>query len=239
MSLTMTNELFLAQFRHWIREMRRVASEKPGTGACTLASGMELWLWSLNHLLYAQDALGKPLYKDQRQGVTFPMADALSWLLASRYQILDVLELETAGRENSALGEALPGIVQFLSDLCHVQAVRASGEVARICSQLVYSYNRHPEWGDPGACVTNNELIAAESLVPGAAAGIAGSSDVTSEDGAHPVKAGPCVHFDGMETFQRLHSKLSGCYTGSALAKDRAATALTKVTIPEALDYPM
>jgi hypothetical protein len=31
---------------------------------------------------------------------------------------------------------------------------------------------------------------------------------------------------------------LDGCITGSYLAKDRAAEALSKVMIPEALDYP-
>jgi len=50
LSLTMTNELFLAQFKQWIAEMRRLAGERPGTGACTLASAMQLWLWTLNHV---------------------------------------------------------------------------------------------------------------------------------------------------------------------------------------------
>ena len=35
----------------------------------------------------------------------------------------------------------------------------------------------------------------------------------------------------------RLRTKLDGCLTGSQLAKDRAAEALTKVMIPAALDY--
>ena len=52
------------------------------------------------------------------------------------------------------------------------------------------------------------------------------------------MKAGPCVHFDGMDEFVRLRTKLDGCLTGCRLAKDRAAEALTQVMIPEALDYP-
>ena len=52
-------------------------------------------------------------------------------------------------------------------------------------------------------------------------------------------KAGPCVRFDGTEAFVRLRLKLDGCLTGVRLAKDRAADALTKVMIPEALDYPV
>ena len=35
-----------------------------------------------------------------------------------------------------------------------------------------------------------------------------------------------------------LRHRLDGCLTGSQLAKDRAADALTRVMIPEALDYP-
>jgi hypothetical protein len=36
-----------------------------------------------------------------------------------------------------------------------------------------------------------------------------------------------------------MRSRLDGCLYGFGLAKDRAATALTTVMIPEALDYPM
>jgi hypothetical protein len=36
-----------------------------------------------------------------------------------------------------------------------------------------------------------------------------------------------------------MRAKLDGCLYGFGLAKDRAATALTTVMIPEALDYPM
>ena len=97
LTVTMTNDVFLAQFRAWIAEMRHIASTRPGTGACTLASAMQMWLWTLNHLHKATDAEGNKLYHGQRQGVTFAMADALCWLLASRCQILDVLELEARG----------------------------------------------------------------------------------------------------------------------------------------------
>ena len=51
-------------------------------------------------------------------------------------------------------------------------------------------------------------------------------------------KPGPCASFHGLEQFTRLRVRLDGCLTGSRLAKDRAADALTKVMIPEALDYP-
>jgi hypothetical protein len=47
------------------------------------------------------------------------------------------------------------------------------------------------------------------------------------------------VNLTGLEPFTRLRTKLDGCLTGARLAKDRAAEALTKVMIPEALDYPV
>jgi hypothetical protein len=35
-----------------------------------------------------------------------------------------------------------------------------------------------------------------------------------------------------------LQNRLSQCLSGSRLAKDRAADAVSKIVIPEALDYP-
>jgi alkylation response protein AidB-like acyl-CoA dehydrogenase len=201
MSITMISELFLTQFRQWSRDLRQIADRHPDTGACTLASAMELWLWTLAHLQKTKDADGKPLYHSQRHGVVFPFADALCWLLASRAQILDTLELKEKGPENPVLAEGLEGYVNFFSDLCYVQAARAAGEVGRICAELVYGYNQH----------TDCDKDAMESIMPGIGA--------TGE-------------------FSSLRSKLDICLTGSRLAKDRAAIALSKVTIPEALDYP-
>ncbi len=117
LSITMTNELFLAQFKQWIAEMRWLAGERPGTGACTLASAMQLWLWTLNHVMESRDADGVKLFHKTRQGVTFPLADALCWLLAARQFILDVAELETKGAENPALANGLAGTVGFFTDL--------------------------------------------------------------------------------------------------------------------------
>ena len=240
MSVTMTNEIFLAQFRQWIAELRQVAAEKPGTGACALASAMELWEWTLRYLLTAVDADGKKLYRDQRQGVTFPMADALSWLAGARYLIMDVLELEEKGAENPTLAEGLPGLVQFYSDLCHVQAGRASGEVGRICAELVFGYNQHPTWDSAGeTCYQSDDLDELEGLMPGISASARAVSDVIEIDGSHADKAGPCVRFEGYQTYARLRSRLDGCLSGTRLAKDRAAQALTQVMIPETLDYPL
>jgi len=150
LTVTMTSGLFLAQFRGWMAELRRIASERPGIGACTLATAMELWLWTLEYLQGAKDADGAALYHGQRQGVTFAQADALCWLLAARSLILDVMELEKKGPENPVVAEGLPGLVQFYSDLCYVQSARAAGEVGRVCAELVYGYSRPAAQGAAG-----------------------------------------------------------------------------------------
>jgi len=241
LSMTMTNELFLAQFQQWIADMRRLASDRPGTGACTLASAMQLWLWTLHHVQSATDADGAKLYHKSRQGVTFPLADALCWLLAVRQFILDVVELETKGAENPALADGLPGLVGFYTDLCHVQCARAAGEINRICAELVHGYNRHPAWDETSchACYCAAELETLEGLIPGIDGSARAYSDVAEVGEPHPLKRGPCVKFAGLEDFVRLRAKLDGCLTGSRLAKDRAAEALTKVMTREALDYPV
>jgi alkylation response protein AidB-like acyl-CoA dehydrogenase len=237
LTVTMTSEVFLAQFRTWIRQMRRIASDRPGTGACTLASAMNLWLWTLNYLQKATDPDGNKLYHGQRQGVTFALADALCWLLASRYQILDVLELEARGSADAVAAEGLIGTVQFLSDLCHTQAAQAAGEASRICAELVFGYNCHPSWDEQEHrnCFLASELDEYEETMPGISAF---AVDVLATDGTHPQKAGPCAGCAGSSEFLRLQSKLTTCLTGARLAKDRAAETVSKVMIPEALDYP-
>ena len=237
LTVTMTNPLFLAQFRQWIVEMRHVAARRPGTGACTLATAMTMWLWTYEHLQAATDADGLKLYHSPRQGVTFRLADALCWLLAARQFVLDVMELEEKGPANPVVAEGLGGLVNFYTDLAHVQTTRAAGECGRVCAELVFGYNRHPAWDAEGykGCYQVAELDEFESIIPGLGAC---AVDVIGPQGEHPPKAGPCATCRGAERFQRLRMKLDSCLTGSQLAKDRAADAIAHVMIPEALDYP-
>jgi alkylation response protein AidB-like acyl-CoA dehydrogenase len=241
LSVTMTNEVFLAQFRQWIDEMRDIAASHPGTGACTLGSAMQMWLWTLLYLQRATDADGNKLYAGARQGVTFPLADALCWLLASRYQVLDILELGRHGHDDPAVGEAMPGLVNFFTDLCHVQATSAAGEVGRVCAELLFGYRRHPSWDAAGCatCYQSDELDELESIIPGISVTAPAYADVIGRDGSHAPKAGPCARADGLEPFMRMRTRMDGCLTGSRLAKDRAAEALTRIMIPEALGYPV
>jgi alkylation response protein AidB-like acyl-CoA dehydrogenase len=237
LSVTMANPLFLAQFKAWIREMRGIASDRPGTGACMLATAMGMWLWTLERLQRSTDADGGRLYQSARQGVTFPLADALCWLLAARCQILDAIELEKRGADDPAVSEGLPGLVNFMTDLCHVQSARASGEVSRICAELVFGYNRHPAWDEAGyhGCFHQEELDSLEDVMPGIGSyGL----DIIASDGSHPKKAGPCAKCNGAEDFLSFQTKLATCLTGCRLSKDRAAEAISKMMIPEALDYP-
>jgi hypothetical protein len=189
----------------------------------------------------ANDADGGKLYHKKRQGVTFPLADALCWLLAARQFILDVIELETKGAENPVLADGLAGTVAFFTDLCHVQAARAAGEAGRITAEIVHGYNRHPAWDDAScqACYCAEELTDLEGIIPGIDGSARAYSDVAESGEKTPLKAGPCVKFPGLEAFVQLRAKLDGCLTGCRLAKDRAAEALTKVMTREALDYPV
>ncbi len=238
LSVCMQNEVFLAQFDGWTKELRHIASERPDTGACNLASAFVLWRYTHQHLQVATDAAGEKLYQGPRQGVTFALSDALAWLMAARALVLDVIALEQKGGENAVVAEGLPGLVTFYEDLAHVQCARASGEVGRICAELVYGYNLHPTWGEEArkACYEAKDLDELEDLIPGIGSC---AVDVIGEGGTHPDKAGPCAHCTRVADFAVLRMKLDQCLTGARLAKDRAAEALSKVMIPEALDYPV
>jgi hypothetical protein len=239
LSITMINDLFLAQFRQWIKDLRGIAGRRPESGACTLASAMELWLFTLNYLQKAKDADGKPLYHSQRHGVVFPFADALCWLLSSRQQILDLLELEEKGPGNPVVAAGLAGYVNFFSDLCHVQAARAAGEVGRISAELVYGYNSHPDWCKEamGTCFRGDQLDTMECIIPGIADCGGALGGTVEADGPQIIKACPSL-LESLQTFEQLRHRLDICLTGARLAKDRATIAISNIMIPEALDYP-
>jgi alkylation response protein AidB-like acyl-CoA dehydrogenase len=145
LSITMTNEVFLAKLRIWIGEYARLGKEKPESGAAIVAKSMEMWLWTLEFLHRAKDPSGARLYHNRRQNVTFPMADALCWVVSSRCQVADVMELAEKGPENPIVAEGLEGSVAFFSDLAVVQAARAAGECARVCASMVHGFGPQDE----------------------------------------------------------------------------------------------
>ena len=176
-----------------------------------------------------------------RQGVTFPLADALCWLLA-----VAPADPRRAGTRRAGPGESGGGrrparaTLKFFTDLCHVQTARAAGEVGRICAELVFGYNRHPAWDDEGYARLlpgQDELDALEGLIPGIASAAPPTSSTV--DGSHPAKAGPCAGFDGLRPVPPT-ARPSWMVASPARAWPRTAPPkrVTKVMIPEALDYP-
>ncbi len=171
LSVTMVNEVFLAVFRVWVAELHQIAVFRPAAGALTLATAAELWLWTLEHLQKATDAHGKKLFSSNRHGVTFPMADALSWIVAARQQILDVLELEAEGPGNAVAAEGLEGAVNFLFDLSTVQSASAASECARICAEMVHGFNAPGGNGSGAASAALEPFTALRAHVDAALAG--------------------------------------------------------------------
>ncbi len=145
LSVTMSRPIFLQQMQQWIAHLRDVAKQHPALGAGTLANAMEMWFWSREYLSTAKDAFGKDLYTNQRHGVTYPLADALAWLVSTYHLVLDVLELIAHGPENPALAEGIDGLITFYCDLTHIHAATAAGEATRICAELVFGYKAEPD----------------------------------------------------------------------------------------------
>lgn len=224
LTMTMPNEVFQHILSAWIGQMRRAGKETPGLGGYVLASAMELWQWTFKHLQTAKDEDGRKLYHNKRQGVTFPMADALSWLLGPYFLATDVMELMEKGPLSPTLADGLDDLVAFYKDLTHVQAARAAGEVARICTELVYGFNLC-------TCPTPDGGIAEKCEPEGM------SNNECAPDGTLGDQS-RCAREDLAE-FRRLKATVDMCMSGSRLAKDRAGSAMAGVMIPEALDYPI
>lgn len=169
LTMTMTSEVFRHILAAWTKQMQRAGKEVPGLGGFVIASAMELWQYTMDYLQKTKDGNGKKLYHNKRQGVTFAMADALGWLLGPYYFATDVMELIEKGPMSPTLAEGLDDLTGFYKDVCHVQAARAAGEVARICSELVYGFNTckcdepDGQLGDQSQC-TNEELKAFREL---------------------------------------------------------------------------
>ncbi len=197
----------------WIREMRVLASERPDSGSCTLGTALQLWLWTLDHFR-REDRAGS----GHATRAIDELVDGLAPVLAARSLVREV-----TGRVPS-----VPGEEGHRADLSHVYSARASAALGALCAELVFGYRRHLVWDEEGCatCYRAGELDELEAFIPGFATGARAVVDVIEDDGSHPTKAGPCVRFDGVDTFTRLRSRLDGCLTGGRLAKARAAVTL-------------
>ena len=188
LSVTMSRPIFLQQFQLWIANLREIAAEHPTLGAGTLASAMELWFWSREYLSTAKDAYGRDLYSNQRHGVTYPLADALAWLVATYHLVLDVLELKAKGPENAALAEGIDGLIQFYSDLTHIHCATAAGEATKISAELVFGYRAESDAakaGEAGAFDDVAPFIALRTKVDGSLAGSKLAKDRAADSLAH------------------------------------------------------
>jgi hypothetical protein len=203
----------------WSEDLREIADRQPSTGACTVATALKLWSWTLSHVLQTFDVV-------ERDVALAELAEALSRLVAARAHVLTV----SASERSAGVPASDP---QFFEDLCHVQTAQASGRVAALCAEIVFGHRAHPAWDGAGcaSCYGEEDLDALEGLVPGIASVARAYSDVIEADGSHPAKAGPCAKLDGVDAFARLRTKLDGCLTGARLAKRRAADALPGVCV--------
>ncbi|HEU5162980.1 MAG TPA: hypothetical protein VFV54_07540 [Thermoanaerobaculia bacterium] len=209
---------FLALLPGLIRELREVASIRPGSGACTVASALELWAWTMKHFRAGEGARGGAVAQ-----ATDELAEILCPLLAARSF---ALEVGAASPQND------PAELELRSDLSHIHAARAAASAGAACAELVFGYRRHLGWDEEGCatCYDEDELDRFEALIPGIAAGARSASDVIEADGSHPAKRGPCARFEGVSGFMRLRNRLDGCLTGVRFARDRAAAALARST---------
>lgn len=136
LTVTMSNPVFLAVLKNKADQLE--ASGRPGAAA--LADGLRTWLWTQDFLAKAKDADGKKLLHRKRQGVSFPLADALCWLVAAVTFMDDVAALIEQGPMNPTVAEGLEGLSGFYNDLGFVQAARSTGEAGRILAELVYGF---------------------------------------------------------------------------------------------------
>lgn len=195
----------------WIRELRDTAARRPDTGACTVASALQLWSWTVEHLRHADLGEGRAAASDE-------LVDALCTLVEARCFVQEV-----ARQPRGKAGEPA-----LRADLCHAFTARAAAATGARCAEVVFGYRRHLSWDAEGcgACYGGEEVDGLEALMPGIASAARSAGEVVETDGSHATKAGPCARFDGVETFLGLRQRLDGCLTGARVARDRAAVAL-------------
>lgn len=208
-STAISDPTLLALIPGWIKELRAIASTHPDTGACTVATGLQVWLWTMKYFSGTEPF-----------AVVVPeLAGAFGPLLAARARILEI-----AASNGPDAAEAL------VNDLCHVHGAHAAAVAGGTCAELVFGYRRHLSWDAEGcaSCYRAEELDELEGFMPGIGSSARAYAEVIEAGGEHPAKAGPCANADGVETFSRLRARLDGCLTGARRAKERAATALAR-----------
>lgn len=203
---------FLARFSTLVGELRRTASTCADSGACTVATALELWSWTMDYFCKGYGARPESISQ-----VIDELAEAIAPLLAARSFALDV-------------ATQVPKDGDLAIDLARVNAARASAQTGATCAELVFGYRRHLTWDAEGCatCYGGDDVDELEAFMPGIASGARMTASVVEADGSHAAKAGPCARFDGLDTFVRLRTKLDGCLTGTRFARDRAAASIAR-----------
>jgi hypothetical protein len=212
------------QIKLWISQMQHVASELPDTGACAVASALDLWQWTAAYVVGNKGEAGPTCGPAELQA----LADSLGGLLSARALVLATHEqLGAVGAEKSKSSQ---GIEALQLDLCHGQTSRAASLAGQVCAELVCGSQIHPKWdASCHECVVADEVDALEVLMPGISYGARLTGDVLESDGSHPDKAGPCVQMGKLAGFLSRRKKLDGCLSGSWLARQRAVQRLQEM----------
>jgi hypothetical protein len=209
------------QIMVWIGQMKHVASVLPESGACAIASALDLWQWTAAYLVGT---------KGDDQPANGPaelqaLADSLGELLSARALVMATHEqMSSGGAEKARLPQ---GMEAFQLDLCHGQTSRAASGAGQVCAELVLGTQTHPKWdASCHECIAADEIDALEGVIPGISYGARLTGDVLESDGSHPEKAGPCVQLGKLAGFLTRRKKLDGCLSGSWLARQRAVRTL-------------
>ena len=139
-SETMHNEVFLARLKAWEKELRACPAAA-SNGANALAAALEMWRWTADFAKRAKDPDGRKLGVSQRQGVVFPLADALAGLMAAKSFHADIKFLALNGKDHPTVGPELDGYLNTFNDLLGTVVADVAGEAGRICALVAYGFN--------------------------------------------------------------------------------------------------
>jgi len=204
LTVTMTSEVFLAQFAHG---PLRCGTSPPAALApvpvllrrrCRCGNGR--WVIYNAPPTPAAAALSR-----SAPGRDLPLADALCWLVASRAQILDVLELEKRGPTIPSQPKALKAPSSFSATSVYASSAgrrRGLPHLRRAGLRLQLPPLLDEE--EHRTCFLASELEELEGTMSGISAM---AFDVLGADGTHPQKAGPCAGCAGSADFLRMQNR--------------------------------
>ena len=238
LSITMMNELFLAQFRQWIKDMRGIAAG---------ARGPEPAPWQAP---WSSGSGPSITCRNPRTptGNLSTIHRVTGWFFRSSMPSAGCSPHGSRSSICWSWKKKAPRIRWWPKVWPDSSISSATCATSRQPGPPARSAASAPSWST-ATIATRTGAEMPRDLLPGRATGrleciMPGIADygratgnAVEADGSHASKAGPCRQ-TSLQTFKVLRHRLDICLTGSRLAKDRAAMAVSKVMIPEALDYP-